>query len=418
MPPEVKTPAEEAQASDTQDGGWAIESASAPPVLNPDDTTAAPIAAEGAAAAAAAPLVDDTAQGDDDDGTPAPESAASAAAGTAAGPAVAATPAQKKAKAKESAQQRIDRATFNQREAERREQAQARENADLRRRLEAIERTGTKPTPRAGEPAPSDGQPAADPMPEHPKYVDFDTEEAFQAGVAKWRTDMAGWQSRQTERLKADITKGLETRLAEDRADVERTAHEAGLAARIRAAAAKQSDFTESVEANSELLASITREQTPFIFDVIENTADGAEFYTEDLVRSPELVTALRELPLPTRALAHAVRRSPASRALMKHFATEHGRKDFMHLRQIQDPGEVFLAVGALQVSLASAGRGPVAGIHPITNAAPPAKPPAGSPRAREPEPGSNATGSFEDWMKAEDARDAAERQRLTGRPA
>lgn len=399
------TPAEEARATDTQDGGWSVESFSAPSDPPPADTTAEPRGIDNPPPAAAHPAEGEH-EGEDDDESA--ETVATAAPtrerdeATGQFKPAAAVPGKKS----KSAQARIDEIRRQAGDADRRAAAAEQRAQDLAARLDAIEKAGR---PAVADPAPAPA-PVAAVMPEHPKYADFETDEAYQTAVGKWRTDVTAWQTAREERLKQDLTGTLDERLKKDRDTADRQAHETQVAARMTAMRTAHPDFAEKIAANAETLSQI---QAPFLQDLITNTPDGAEFLY-DLASAPDMAQALGALPLPTRPLADAVRQSPAVRMLMKHFATEIGREDFSRLRLLH-PIDVIREVGKLEARLETAERGPApVAVHSITNVVPPAKPPAGSPRARDSQ-SSGAPEPFDEWMAAEDKRERDQKIRAAG---
>jgi hypothetical protein len=386
---------------DATDGGWSVESHSKDAVTPPADTTEATAGDEFAESAPARTVT-----------TSAPPAKASAAAPSSSA----------KSKKKQTFQERIDELTGKKGQAERELSAANGRVADLERRLANLETRPAsaaqpaeqeRPAARAAAPA------AADPLalPDPPKYVDFDTDAAYTAAVAQWRTDTNAVLVAREAKIKADVSAEVDGRFAAKSVEEQSRAAEAQVLGRIGQIAVAHPDFPELMQANAQVFAAITREKAPFIHDIITNTADGGELFY-DLAKDPEVALALAELPIPTRPLADAVRSSPAARALMNHFATDAGREDFLRLRQLH-PVRVLAEVGKLEHVLETADSGSVKSApRPITNAVPPARPPVGSPRARDPQaPGSSHT-PFDQWMADEDARELAERRARVGASA
>ena len=306
-----------------------------------------------------------------------------------------------------SVQARIDKAVLAQRTAERRaEEAVARAQA-----LEEKLQEHTPPPGRAGETTPKTVAPVPSPtpapavsgrgLPTPPQYVNFETDADYQAAVAAWNDEVEVAFATREAKLKAELA-------AESVARIRQTETEAKFAEMQ----AQHPDFHDLVEANHETFKAI---DSFFVQDMVVNTPEGGELLYV-LASNPDLALALGSLPLPSRPLADAVRSSPAALALMQHFATDAGREAFLALRTLPLDA-VYREIGRLEARVDIADRGPVTRLHPITSAVPPAKPPVGSPRAREGQRVGAPAGRFDDWMKEEDAKERALRLRAAGVP-
>jgi len=141
-----------------------------------------------------------------------------------------------------------------------------------------------------------------------------------------------------------------------------------------------------------------------------------------------DLAEALADLPLPTRPLRDAVISSPAADQIMAYFATEEGRETYDRLRRLRPtqggPAGLIEVVAAVarevgvleaQVSAGHSGSARPAG-RSVTGAPPPIRPLGGSPPAR----GSRTAGQepdFDEWYKADKAREMAELRKTFGLP-
>ena len=396
MPPEETTPA--------ADPSWTVESFSAPADPAPSDTT---VGREEAGARA---------EGSEATETPSGESASAGETPTSG---VSSPPPKKR---KQTFQERIDELTGQRHSVERDLAAERARREALEARLDTLER-GTTPAAAAGattQPAASvshvSASVAAAPMPTPPKYLDFESDEAYQAALTAWNGAMASWQTSREEALATRLRADLDQRFDTERQTAIRMAHEAAVNERARAMHAAHPDFAEHLEANAEVFNEI---KSPFLQDIVVSTDEGFELLN-DLARTPAVALALGALPLPSRPLADAVRASPQARAIMKHFASDEGRLDFMRLRALH-PVRVLAEIGRLEARLEAAVSGPASeGVtHPITQASPPAKPPGGTPRPRgaPASPSAAPTDSFEDWYAAEQKRKLSERLRAAGLP-
>lgn len=396
--------AEAAHTADTGDGGWTTESYSATSDPTPADTTAErPLESPAEDIATGG-------GGEEEAGASEARVAGDAASRAVVSPArEGAQPVVAAKKKSPSVQARIDAATFKQREAERREAAAHAELAGLRKRLDEREH----PAPPAVA-APAVPDTAAGPQtPTHPKYLDYESDEAFQEAVGQWHADMGAWQRAHDTALTTEFSSTLDARLAEERHRQEEEAETVAAEHRLRAVGEAHPDLGALIEANKETFAAIT---SPFLQDMIVHAETGADLLW-DFATEPDVAVALGDLPLPTRALAHAVRSSSMTRPLVLYFATPEGRDDFLRLRGMP-PDRVFREIGKLEARLEAAVRGPVPGVrHSITSAIPPAKPPVGSPRVTA-TAGATAGGtpfSFDAWMADEDHKERADKYRQLG---
>jgi hypothetical protein len=393
------TPKDHAEAvGTTGDGasGWETESHSTPTGETPDDTTLA-------SRQAAATDDDDT---PDKTATPPVKETDDAIATPPAKQTAAPDKKAKGGKRGESLQQRIDRSVAAQRKAERAAEAAEAKAAelaasyeqqirDLQAKRGAIPETGAPAKPAT---PPADDGPGD--MPDVPQFADFDTDEEYRAAVATYKGALATWMTKHGEALERKITSGLDARLTAEQQQSQVQAHQTQVLGHLSAVRQKYPDFADKVAANAEVLQTIGPPQShadmakmgTFVHDLVTTTGEnGAEFY-HDLISDPEYLHAVLELEGPTRVIADFVRESPASRALMRYFASSEGQSTYMKLRALP-PLTVGREIGRLEGVLESADRGsdPRPTVS-ITRAHPPVKPPVGSPNARvvqeRPEPG------------------------------
>ena len=266
-------------------------------------------------------------------------------------------------------------------------------------------------------------KPAADiAMPAHPKYRDFDTDEAYESAVATWRTDVTAWQTTREEALEAKIGKAVDTRLQSQRGEADAEQAHRALITRLEAARAKHPDWDEKATALRDIRSSWYNPEhhgqvrTPFLSDLAQslmasNNEEGAELL-HWLGSDPARAQQLADL-LPTRPLRDALVMAPSVIPLLEHFATPDGATEFEALKGMH-PVRLFQAVGAISARLSAAPRGSAQPAHPITAASPAVKPPVGTAGVRGPaHPG--APPVFEDWNASEDARELKERLRIAG---
>ena len=375
-------------ATDAADGGWTVESHSAPSDLPPLDTTAATLNVERATAPAEVTTDD-----------PSQTKEVTETAG-----AVATPPAAKPAKHKPSLDERrksltteIDTLTFTKHQTAREIAEAQTELTRLRAERAAL---GAAPAETSTKPA----EPPARPGPAaRPRYRDFETDEDYE-------TALGAWQTRRDEAMKADITQGLDARLERQRA-------EEVFVSRLSQAKQAHPDWDEKAETLKTVRSPWANPQgqaAPFLADVIQNDPDaGAEFLYR-LGADPELAQAAATLQ-PTRPVRDAIVLSSSPTHLLAYFATPDGQRVFEQLKGMH-PVRLHQAVGALSARVTAATSGPVVPVlHPMTGAVPSAKPPVGSPRARESTGSGTMSQSFEDWMAAEDAKDRASRVRDAG---
>ena len=289
----------------------------------------------------------------------------------------------------------------------------------LRGELAAADKT----TPVTSTPAQTSAQPAADlAMPEHPKYRDFDTDEAYEAAVAKWRTDVTAWQGKREEALETKIGKSLDTRLQAQRGDAEAEQAHTAMVKTLEAARAKHPDWREKSTALRDIRSSWYDPEhhgevrTPFLSDLSQTlmafgNEEGAELL-HWLGSDPQRAQRLADL-LPTRPIRDALVMAPSVIPLLDHFATDDGAQEFEALKGMH-PVRLFQAIGAISARLSAAPRGSAQSAHPITAAHPAVKPPVGAAGVRGPAQ-TGAPPAFEDWKAAEDARELKERLRLAG---
>lgn len=425
--------AETKSPTDTADDGFVMESASVPFTAAPDDTTQRAQTPPPAAPAPAADTKTETETDTDTDTeteseeqTPPPatdvESASAATSAT--------KPAQKKkgpslAERNAELRKKIDQSTYEWRETQRRIDAAKRELAEIEQRRTAAGAPPadgvTKPESKVDKP----GQPAATagdalpPMPEHPKYRDFNTDEEYEAAIAKWRTDLATWQTQQAQALKSEITKGLESRLESERTAAQAAEAQNAFVQRLQKAREAKPDWNEKAETLKDLRSSWYdptkhgQTPTPFLSDVAASHEDGPELLYW-LGSDPVRAQVLADL-LPTRPLRDAIVHAPSAIQLFDHFATPEGAKTFDELKRMP-PVRMHQAIGALSARLAAASSGSAAAAHhPITSAVPPAKPPGGSPGARGSAPAQSNPKTFDSWMAEEDERERKDRLQRAG---
>ena len=388
MPDELETQGEPGTAAPSADEEWQAESHSEPMTAPPVDTTLEPVST----------FSQEVKDARESQPGPGPS-----------GEQIAIVEPKIERGRKVSAQARINELTRARHDAERQSAELAGRVRDLEARLSGA--TAVPPVPAVAVPSrPVTPQTTVDIPPEPPLYVNFDTDEDYRKAVGKWRGDLAAWQTNREDKLKYEIASGVAMRLDRERRQSEITS-------RFTEMRRSHPDFDQLVDAGESDFRQVAGESSIFIQDLVVNTPEGAQFLYE-LAKSPQTALALGQLPLPSRPLADAVRSSPIVSTLMMHFATDQGRQDFMRLRTIPEE-YVKREVAYLEAHLSTAASGPASGVvFPITNAAPPVKPPVGTPRARVNEGAQSPTGPFEEWMATEDAREREERRQSRGLPA
>ena len=389
MPPETLTPDPKVDA-DATDGGWDVESASAPDaVTDPSGHASASTATLQPTGGEEPPKpVDGDVKGDaegDDEGDELPPSV----------PPVAAQSAERPKTRKEKKAARYAENERKRREAEEREQVARDEAADLRRQLDA---KSAPPAPPAEKMAPA--------RQARPKLADFETEEAFDIALSAWHE---GELKAREETLRTMLTTELDQRLARERIEADARTQDALVQSRMAAMIEAHPDYPEKARANAEVFKEI---KNPFLQDIILSTELGPELLYQ-CADQPDVAEALGELPLPTRPLRDAVVRSSVPDRLMVYFATD-GREDYDRLLRLH-PIDVIREIGKLEARLEAAERGSVSSAPvPVTSAAPPVRPPVGSPLARD-NRNAGVPPRFEDWMTQEDANEKAARLRAAG---
>ena len=315
-------------------------------------------------------------------------------------------------------QKDVDTLTYQKHQTQREMDEAASKLATMRAELADLE---AKRTPLAARPKAVD-QPAdtIGPMPEHPKYRDFATDEEYEAAVATWRTDTATWQAARETALEQRITGGIDSRLTAAQAEAAARRSEAALSTRLTAAQEKHpADWREKTATLKGLrstwydpAAHGVGSTTPFLSDLAQHhESEGAELLYW-LGSDPSRAQVLADLR-PTRPLRDALALAPSLLPLLEYFATPEGVQAFEGLKGMH-PIRMDYALGALSARLTAASRGSAPAAHVMTQAVPPAKPPVGTPGAR----GAGApaaTQTFDDWYEAENRRELAERKRLAG---
>jgi len=302
------------------------------------------------------------------------------------------------------------------------------ELAKVQKEIADAKAAGTAAAPPADKAKPTAA--AEDVEPEIPDYRKFDTDEAFEAAMADYRTKHREWHNRQMDaainKAKKDITEGVETRFKNNDAEAAQAAANTRMATTLTEVRASKPDWNEKRDALKDIQSAWYDPKThgdvttPFLADLAQSrmmagNKDGAEllyWLGSDKARAQRLADLL-----PSRPLRDAIVRAPSVQALLEHFATEEGAEQFNSLRRMP-PQDVFLAVGALSARLESAPGGPDTTVHRITNARPSTSPRVGSPGARAGSGGGSTaanSNSFDDWMAAEDAKEEADRKRLAG---
>ena len=292
--------------------------------------------------------------------------------------------------------------------------------------LEARKASGAapaKPAEPAKPKAADDTEPV--PIPAHPKYKDFDTDEAYEEAVAKWTTDVQTANVENARRLEARITRGVEAKFTSQGSEARAREIQATVVATLEKVRAGKADWNEKATAlkgvqsawyNPEKHSGST---TPFLSDLAmsllaQGREEGAEilhYLGSDVDRAQRLADLF-----PTRPLRDAFVHAPSVIPLLEHFATDEGAEEFEGLKRMH-PIQMLQAFGALSTRLAapaSSGSGAPAK-HAITKAAPSARPPAGSPGARGSAATPSTPNSFEDYMAQEDAAELALKKRLAG---
>lgn len=281
---------------------------------------------------------------------------------------------------------------------------------------------GTKPSEQKAD--------AADPIPDHPDYRKFATDEEYDAAVAKWRTDVSAWHGRQTDSVRKSLEDGIEKRFEEHG---QRQSSE-----QIAATVKTTLDKVRNVDAkkwaeSTEKLKGLTsawhdpekhgERLTPFLSDLsvsllMQGSEEGGTILTF-LADDPDRAQRLADL-LPTRPLRDALVSAPSVTPLLEYFATDEGAEEFEALKQMH-PRRMYIALGALYSRLAPAHSGSGAAAHHVTQARPSSRPQGGTPGARSGGGGGtngNQTGTggnFDDWMAGEDARERADKLKLAG---
>jgi len=313
----------------------------------------------------------------------------------------------------------VDTLTYQKHQTQREMDEAAARLASMRAEVADLEAKRTGPAAPT-QPVPAvTASDAVGPMPEHPKYRDFATDEEYETAVGQWRTDTATWQTARETALEQRITGGIDSRLtAAQRAEAARHADTA-LAQRIDAARAKYPDWAAKTAALQRLrsawydpAAHGAGSTTPFLSDLAQHhDTDGAELLPW-LGSDPARAQVLADLR-PTRPLRDALVLAPSLLPLLDFFVTPDGARAFEELKGMH-PIRMNHALGTLSARLMAASRGSAPAAHAMTQAVPPAKPPVGMPGAR----GAGApaaTQSFDDWYEAENRRELAERKRLAG---
>lgn len=433
--PSMKEPAAEpagagaaAASADAADGGWTSESHSALEAVSdiPIDTTAQK---SGVATAASVASVDGDAADDDaiasgdvhDDGADSTAQAeTTAAAKTAAKPKKGTIERRQAALTKEINTLTHTRATTakevedNQRELVRLRGERAALEADIAAKKPPV--AGAKAVPTAAVPGAA---------PVRPKMADFDDLTKFDEALGQWETDLTAYQATREQALRDDITKGVDSRLGTEAQERDRQAHYERLGEKLKTGKAARPDWDATATAFKAVdLRSSWHDPTkhgnptPFLSDVTQHAEDPAEvlYWTMKLAtEDPDRAQRVADL-LPTKELRDAVIMAPSPVALLEHFSTEEGAAEFEHLKGMH-PVRLYQAVGALSATLLAASSGPAGATPPpITQAHPSAKPPAGTPRARDAGTATpNAPFVFEKWMAEEDAKEAAARKSAVG---
>ncbi len=302
--------------------------------------------------------------------------------------------------------------TWELRDTERKIEARKRELERLASGQPAKTETQTEKPPAAA------AKPKAEPpaMPQYPDYRKFNTDAEFDTAVAKWNTDIAGWQKGLIDHARTEMSGAVDTRMSEAQQADAQAADDRAFAERLSAAREEDPDgFTEATASLKGLTSSWFNEEahgnvtTPFLSDMVRNNPnDGTalfKFLGADLDRAQRLAD-LR----PTRALREAFIAAPSVVKLFEHFDTPEGRKEWNELRSMP-PVQVAVAIGALSNQLASASeRGSARPVRKETNARPSGKPPAGAntTRGAAADEQDGEPFDFGKWMQEEDAREKA----------
>lgn len=297
-----------------------------------------------------------------------------------------------------------------------------RELAKVQKEIADARKAGAPPVvvPDTTKPAAA----AANVEPDLPKYRDFDTDEAYEDALGKWRTEHKAWQQRSLDAVRDELTKGVEARFATEAQHAQQGRAVETLVKTLESVRSTKADWNERAATLKEIRsawhdpARHGEDPTPFLTDLTRSRLfrgdkEGAEvlyWLGEDAGRAQRLADLLPNRPLRD-ALVHA----PSVLPLLEHFATDDGAAEFDELKRMH-PIQMLQAVGALYSRLQPAPGGSGSAVHSITKARPSAKPQAGTPDARGASGGGAAqSGSFDDWMAAEDERELKDRQRLRG---
>lgn len=425
-------------AGGASDDGFSAESASVAFTTAPDDTTAGLDAGDKEAhrgetseISASADGVNDQTGEQDTAGEKAADEKPAAGAKPAGSAAQVAKPGEKGKKPNKPMTVRVDELkkdidTLTHTKHKTTAEANAlRETLDTaRRELAKVQKEIADARKGAAPAAAAVAKPAADAAaaePELPKYRDFDTDEAYEEALGKWRTASKEWHQKQIDAVRDDLTKGVEARFATEAQKAQQGRELSTLMETLEEVRNSKADWNERVATLKEIRSAWHNDPdnpTPFLTDLTRSRLfrgdkEGAEvlyWLGEDASRAQRLADLLPNRPLRD-ALVHA----PSVLPLLEHFATDDGAAEFDQLKRMH-PIQMLQAVGALYSRLQPAPGGSGSAVHPITKARPSAKPQAGTPDARGASGGGDAqSGSFDDWMKAEDAKELKERQQLRG---
>ena len=293
----------------------------------------------------------------------------------------------------------------------------ARDLAEIRAEITArqAQRPGAEPAVKAAPKA------DPDPMPEHPDYRKFETDEAYDEAVKTHRKDVAGWQTRRTEALKRELTETVDGRLQSRTAAETARRVDDTIVKTLDSVRQDRPDWQEKAHALKDLTSAwydpktMGRSPTPFLTDLAssllsQGSTEGAElldFLGSDVDRA-QRIADLR----PTRPLRDALETAPSVIPLLDHFATDDGAQEFEALKRMH-PTRMFQALGMLYARLVPASRGSGPAVHHVTKAAPSYRPQVGSPGARRESGTRSEPDNFEGWMADEDTKEQAAREKL-----
>ena len=302
------------------------------------------------------------------------------------------------------------------------------ENAALNQRLARIEQQIAQGGPPAQQQVPPTRAPdassaqgasgAVQPQAREPKpmpdYSDFDNPEDYNRA-------MRGWHESEVGAAKQEVTTAVQQQATQQAAqDSAIAAEQATTQARYNEAVQLDPELPQNLNALNAVRSPYTNDPankplivTPFLF---RNGQKGAAFLSW-ASRNPTAVQQLENLP-PSDVVWPAVLSAENTDLVAEYFATPEGIGVFNQLAALQNPGQVYAAMGRLDATLAArkataaADNGGPAQPKPkddVTAAPPPSTPPGGkgsaANRAPATMPDDNELGSVVGYINGEDQR-------------